>query len=186
MAVDPLTAKILAKVAVQAATDSESRKRILFMILAPVLGLLLLIAFILYLITSPFSVLSQWLIGDEVNVVEDFQKQYGYNQQLGIYEKDYIDGSGQSYEGIIFTDGVTEVVYYNQLDERWADLPYGTDNIGGYGCASGSSLRTRSFLRIRAFCQPEPFASDRHYFQLGRAAKKALSMYYAKPPFPRT
>lgn len=41
MAVDPLTAKILAKVAVQAATDSESRKRILFMILAPVLGLLL-------------------------------------------------------------------------------------------------------------------------------------------------
>ena len=51
MAVDPLTAKILAKVAVQAATDSESRKRILFMILAPVLGLLLLIAFILYLIT---------------------------------------------------------------------------------------------------------------------------------------
>lgn len=135
---NPLTAKILAKVAVQAATDSESRKRILFMILAPVLGLLLLIAFILYLITSPFSVLSQWLIGDEVNVVEDFQKQYGYNQQLGIYEKDYIDGSGQSYEGIIFTDGVTEVVYYNQLDERWADLPYGTDNIGGYGCGPTS------------------------------------------------
>ena len=92
----------------------------------------------LYLITSPFSVLSQWLIGDEVNVVEDFQKQYGYNQQLGIYEKDYIDGSGQSYEGIIFTDGVTEVVYYNQLDERWADLPYGTDNIGGYGCGPTS------------------------------------------------
>ena len=30
MAVDPLTAKILAKVAMQAATDSESRKRILF------------------------------------------------------------------------------------------------------------------------------------------------------------
>ena len=41
MAVDPLTAKILAKVAVQAATDSESRKRILFMILAPVLLLML-------------------------------------------------------------------------------------------------------------------------------------------------
>ena len=82
MAVDPVTAKILAKVAMQAATDSESRKRILFMILAPVLGLLLLIAFILYLITSPFSVLSQWLIGDEVNVVEDFQKQYGYNLSL--------------------------------------------------------------------------------------------------------
>ena len=91
---------------------------------SPILSLLLLIAFILYLITSPFSVLSQWLIGDEVGVVEDFQKEYGYNQQLGIYEKDYIEGSGQSYEGVVFTDGGREVIYYNQLDERWACLLY--------------------------------------------------------------
>lgn len=28
-----------------------------------------------------------------------------------------------------FTDGATEVVYFNQLDQRWANLPYGTDNI---------------------------------------------------------
>jgi hypothetical protein len=33
-----------------------------------------------------------------------------------------------------FTDGVTPVVYFNQLDERYASQPYGTDNIGGYGC----------------------------------------------------
>ena len=33
-----------------------------------------------------------------------------------------------------FTDGSTEVVYFNQLDERYANKPYGTDNIGGYGC----------------------------------------------------
>ena len=30
--------------------------------------------------------------------------------------------------------GGTEVVYYNQLDERYANKPYGTDDIGGYGC----------------------------------------------------
>lgn len=35
---------------------------------------------------------------------------------------------------IRFTDGVTEVVYFNQLDETYANKPYGTDNIGGYGC----------------------------------------------------
>ncbi len=35
---------------------------------------------------------------------------------------------------IKFTDGDTEVVYFNQLDERYADKPYGTDDIGGYGC----------------------------------------------------
>lgn len=35
---------------------------------------------------------------------------------------------------IRFTDGQTEVVYFNQLDKNYADKPYGTDNIGGYGC----------------------------------------------------
>ena len=35
---------------------------------------------------------------------------------------------------IRFTDGQTEVVYFNQLDERYANKPYGTDHIGGYGC----------------------------------------------------
>lgn len=135
MAIDPLTAKLLVQAAARAATDEESRRRTLILILAPILGLLLLIAFILYLITSPFSMLSQWLVGDEVSVVENFQKEYGYNQQLGIYEKDYIEGSGQSYEGVVFTDGGREVIYYNQLDERWADTMYGTSGtIGEAGC----------------------------------------------------
>lgn len=39
---------------------------------------------------------------------------------------------------IHFTDGATEVVYFNQLDERYANEPYGTDNIGGYGCGPTS------------------------------------------------
>ena len=138
MAIEPGPAKILAQGALQAASDEESRKRIFIIILAPVLFLLLLIALILYLITSPFSMLAGWLVGDEINAVKDFQMDYGYNQSIGIFEKDYIEGSGQSYEGVIFTDGGVEVTYYNQLDERWADEPYGTDNIGGYGCGPTS------------------------------------------------
>lgn len=51
MAIDPLTAKLLAQAAARAATDEESRRRTLILILAPILGLLLLIAFILYLIS---------------------------------------------------------------------------------------------------------------------------------------
>lgn len=39
---------------------------------------------------------------------------------------------------IRFTDGQTEVVYFNQLDERYANKPYGTDNIGGYACGPTS------------------------------------------------
>ena len=35
---------------------------------------------------------------------------------------------------IRFSDSATQVVYYNQLDKRYASKPYGTDNIGTYGC----------------------------------------------------
>lgn len=35
---------------------------------------------------------------------------------------------------IRFSDGATQVVYYNQLDKRYAHKPYGTDDIGTYGC----------------------------------------------------
>ena len=37
-----------------------------------------------------------------------------------------------------FTDGETEVIYFNQLDERYANQPYGTDHIGEYGCGPTS------------------------------------------------
>lgn len=56
----------------------------------------------------------------------------------GLYQYVESDGESNSYEGIIFADGVTPVVYYNQLDSRWSNLPYGSDNIGGYGCGPTS------------------------------------------------
>lgn len=39
---------------------------------------------------------------------------------------------------VVFTDGVTDVVYFNQYDERFANKPYGTDNVGHYGCGPSS------------------------------------------------
>jgi len=134
MAIDPATAKILAKLAVDVATDAEKRKKLLIIILAPTIGLLLLIAFIVYLLTSPLSLLLGWLLPDEIKVVENFQMEYGYNQSIGIHENDYITGSGIDYGEIIFTDGAVEVVYYNQLDSKYANEPYGTDKIGTHGC----------------------------------------------------
>lgn len=32
------------------------------------------------------------------------------------------------------TGGGVEIIYYNQTDEIWAEQPYGTDQLGGYGC----------------------------------------------------
>ena len=135
MAVDPITAKLLAHIAAQAATDEQARKRLLLIILGLAVSLLLLIALILYILTSPLSIFAEWVMGDELAAIEDLQINYGYNQNIGIYEQDYIEGSGQSYEGVVFTDGGMEVVYYNQLDERWADKMYGTSGtIGEGGC----------------------------------------------------
>lgn len=34
----------------------------------------------------------------------------------------------------VLTGGTMPVVYYNQSSDAWADQPYGTDDIGRYGC----------------------------------------------------
>lgn len=34
----------------------------------------------------------------------------------------------------VLTGGNANVVFYNQKDSLWAESPYGTDDIGGYGC----------------------------------------------------
>jgi len=131
---NPAVAKLLAKLAVDVATDAEKRRRLFILIFAPTIGLLLLVAFIVYLLTSPLSLLFGWLLPNELKVVENFQMDYGYNQSIGIYERDYLDGSSIEYGDIIFTDGATDVVYFNQLDEKYANKPYGTDRIGTHGC----------------------------------------------------
>ena len=68
-----------------------------------------------------------------------------YAQNLSLFLGDgmfqYTEYGGTtiaSLGNVRFTDGGTEVVYFNQLDERWANKPYGTDNIGGYGCGPTS------------------------------------------------
>ncbi len=133
-AIAAVAKKLLVSLAVDAAADTEKRRRILIFILTPVIGLLMLVAFIVYIITSPLSVFASWLLPDELRVIADFQREYGYNQTLGLFEQDYIDGSGIDYGDITFVDGATDVIYYNQLDVRYADEPYGTDKLGTHGC----------------------------------------------------
>ncbi len=136
MAVDPMTARILAQLAAQAATDKRARKNLLIAVLAPIVFFLVLIALIVHLLTSPIARFVEWALGDgEIAAIESFQQQYGYNQNLGIYDQDYVEGGGQSYEGVVFRDGGREVAYYSQLDERWADVMYGASGtIGRSGC----------------------------------------------------
>ena len=79
---------------------------------------------------------------DQIFHLTDEQKSLAedYAQNLSLFLSDgmfqYTDGSHSipSLGDIRFTDGATEVIYFNQLDERYAGEPYGTDHIGGYGC----------------------------------------------------
>lgn len=84
---------------------------------------------------------------DTVFHLTDDQKELAgdYAQNLSLFLGDgmfqYTEYGGttiSSLGNVRFTDGSTEVVYFNQLDERWANKPYGTDNIGGYGCGPTS------------------------------------------------
>ena len=84
---------------------------------------------------------------DTVFHLTDGQKSLAgdYAQNLSLFLGDgmlqYTEYGGTtiaSLGDVRFTDGATEVVYFNQLDERWANEPYGTDNIGGYGCGPTS------------------------------------------------
>lgn len=93
---------------------------------------------IIYFLTAPFSSLAGLFNDREALAVQNFQNDYGYNQNIGIYGKDYTEGYGQNYDGIIFTENEVDVVYYNQLDERWANKPYGTDKIGTHACGPTS------------------------------------------------
>ena len=145
---DPILAKLLAEAALKAAKDRESRKRVFAIILGPVISLLLLVAFVVYLATSPLSALTGWLAGDEAAAVDEFQKDYGYNNDSGIFERDFREADGQEYdEDILFgREGEVQVVYYNQLDERWADEAYGQDRIGTHGCGPTSMSMVVSTL----------------------------------------
>lgn len=135
MAIDPATAKVVAKIAAKVATDGETRKKVLLVILAPVIGLLLLIAMILQILTMPFSLLGDAFGGDELAFVQEMRADTDYTQLVDQSGMDWQENYGRSFEGVTFADGQTTVVYYNQLDSRWADILYGTSStIGEGGC----------------------------------------------------
>lgn len=85
---------------------------------------------------------------DQVFALTDEQKSLAsdYAQNLSLFLGDGLIQNLEGWEGgsipslgdVRFTDGSTEVVYFNQMDELYASKPYGTDYIGGSGCGPTS------------------------------------------------
>jgi hypothetical protein len=64
--------------------------------------------------------------------------------------EDYINGIGESYGGVTYRSGATDVVYYSQLDGRWANTLYGrAGTIGKEGCGPASLAIVVSTLTNR-------------------------------------
>lgn len=104
-----------------------------------IIGFLLLVSLVLQLLTSPIESLKLMLGAGEEPVVNELRMDYGYTQLLQEADEGYAESLGQQYEGVILKDGSREVVYFNQLDQRWADKPYGpSDTIGVSGCGPTS------------------------------------------------
>lgn len=135
MAIDPKTAATLAKIAIQAVKDKEARHKTILIVMAPLIAVLLIMTFMVYILTNPFEAIKYHFKGAELTKVESIVNQYSYEQLINPKDKSYVESSGLDFSGISFKDGATEVVYYNQVDSRWKDKPYGkTGTIGNSGC----------------------------------------------------
>lgn len=77
------------------------------------------------------------LSDDQKNLAANYAQNLSVLLSDGVYQvlsTTEFSAMGISYEGVVFSDGTTQVVYYNQLDDRWRYEAYGTDDIGGYAC----------------------------------------------------
>jgi len=146
MAVNPKLIQIAVQAAAKVVTDEKTRSKVLWILLSPLLIVLLILTMFVYMLTHPLEFLSTLFSADEITQVESLQGDFGMYQNILSTDADYQESYGNSYEGIVFTDGATDVIYYNQMDSRWADEPYGTDKIGGYGCAPTSIAMVISSL----------------------------------------
>ena len=66
---------------------------------------------------------------------KDLAENYAENLSLflgdGLFQYAPSTNTTTALGDVRLTDGETEVIYFNQLDERYANQPYGTDHIGG-------------------------------------------------------
>lgn len=147
MAIDPATAKLLAQIALKAATDEEARKKIIMIALIPIVSVLLILSMFVYIITHPLDFLGTMFSGNELTQVIQLHDQFSLDQNININDASYQESKGVDYSGITFSNGSTNVVYFNQADKRWADKPYGkSGTIGTSGCGPTSLAMVVSSL----------------------------------------
>lgn len=135
MALNPATVKLITQVVKKAAKDEETRKRLLILIFAPIVGILFVITLVFYIISSPFEAIAGFFKGNDLNKVSEVRADYALNQTLDNSDADFLESSNKDYSNLVFKDTLTEIHYFNQVDSRWANTAYGkTGTVGSSGC----------------------------------------------------
>lgn len=94
----------------------------------------------------------------------------------------YMEAPGQwicklgSLPRILRVHSKRQVVYYNQLDERWKYSPYGTDTIGGYACGPTAMAIVISSLTSETIDPPHmaQWAYEHGYWCSGNGSYRSL------------
>ena len=147
MAIDPATLKIAAKAAVAVLTDEKARQRVIIFAIAPLAAFILIVSLFFHIITMPLQWLGNFFSGKNHDIVLEIRAEHAYDQFILPTDESYLESAGLDFSGVSFTDGATEVHYYNQLDARWKDLLYGvTSTIGQAGCGPTSLAMVVSSL----------------------------------------
>ena len=118
------------KTAAAVLSNEKGRTAVLTIVVSSLLLVLLPFILLLTILTMPFGQLAGLFLGEDYEEILAFRTEYGFDQYID--DESYILYTDLS--GVVFEDGATPVVYYNQLDERWADLAYGDSTIGRAGC----------------------------------------------------
>lgn len=137
-----VTAFKVAQIAAQNLKNEKRNKSIISIILAPMFLIMLLFSVLVYIIISPLQAILGELGGDDRYGIENIKNQVSTIEYTdpGSYPGSYpVDNNPVDYTKNSIKQGSIEVVYYNQGDNPWRNMLYGTiRTIGISGCGPTS------------------------------------------------
>ena len=129
---------LAAKAAVILLKDKRVRNIILSIIVGVIATVVLITMALLSILTAPTQWIDDMFSGPGRDTALFLRGQYGLEQFLDDTESGYMESDGLDFSGVVFTDSDVPVVYFNQLDAQWKDIPYGDGTIGRSGCGPTS------------------------------------------------
>ena len=115
--------------------DEKNRKRWITLIASITIAIFLIFTALVYILSSPLKVMTNFFSPEELTFAEDFHNEYSFEQLVDEEDEDYIDSSEFDFTSYEFQESEMDLVYFNQADSRWKDIPYGkTGTIGRSGC----------------------------------------------------